>query len=154
MRNTGGMLMTGKNRSTCRKTCPPATLTTRSPTKTELVSNPCLRGENSATVCLRLGTALDCVFPHLKQELPAIFWSPFSGKTVKETCFAMSIKDSWVQKFKEITLLIWMKFLSEHFASFMSDFTSQSTEGDRVYYSWVFRGLQFKDSRMWRRVNE
>jgi len=28
----------------------------------------------------------------------------------------------------------------------MSDFTSQSTEGDRVYYSWVFRGLQVKDS--------
>jgi hypothetical protein len=44
----------------------PATLPTRSPTKTELVSNPYLLGEKSATICLRLGTALDSIFPHFK----------------------------------------------------------------------------------------
>jgi hypothetical protein len=58
--------MAGKNRSTFRKTCPPATLPTRIRTKTELVSNPCVLGEESVTISLRLGTALDSIFPHLK----------------------------------------------------------------------------------------
>jgi len=62
MRNICWMVTTGKNRSTCRKTCPPATLPTGSPTETELGSNLFLRGENSSNICLRLGTALDSVY--------------------------------------------------------------------------------------------
>jgi hypothetical protein len=63
-----------------------ATLPTRSPTKTELGSNTCLRGEKSTTNCLRLGTTLDSVH--------AIFYSPSAGKRVKEPYLARSIKDS------------------------------------------------------------
>jgi hypothetical protein len=56
--NTGGMKLTGKNRSTRGKTCPSATLPTTNPTRTDPGSNPGLRGERPATNSLSHGTAL------------------------------------------------------------------------------------------------
>jgi len=41
----GGMTLTGKNLSTGWETCHGATLYTKNPTRTDLVLNPCLRGE-------------------------------------------------------------------------------------------------------------
>jgi hypothetical protein len=43
------MKLTGENRSTGRKTCPSATLSTTNPTWTDLGLNPGLRGERPAT---------------------------------------------------------------------------------------------------------
>ena len=51
------MKLTGQNRSTRRKTCPSATLSTINPTWTEPGSNPGLRGERLATNRLSHGTA-------------------------------------------------------------------------------------------------
>jgi hypothetical protein len=41
----GGMILTGGNRRTRRKTCPSATLSTTNPTWTNLGANPSRRGE-------------------------------------------------------------------------------------------------------------
>ena len=53
----GGMKLTVENRSTRRKTCSIATLSTTNPTWTGLRSNPGLRGERSATNRLSHGMA-------------------------------------------------------------------------------------------------
>jgi hypothetical protein len=53
------MKLTGENRSTRRKTCPSATLSTTNPTWTDPGSNPGLRGERLATNRLSNGTACD-----------------------------------------------------------------------------------------------
>jgi hypothetical protein len=55
--STGGMKLTGENRSTRRKTCPSAMLSTTNPTWTEPGSIPGLRGERPATNRLSHGTA-------------------------------------------------------------------------------------------------
>jgi hypothetical protein len=51
------MKLTGENRSTLRKTCPTATLSTTNPTWTDPGSNPGLRCERPATNRQRRGTA-------------------------------------------------------------------------------------------------
>jgi hypothetical protein len=48
-RSTGGIILTGENQSTRRKTCHSATLSTTNPIWTEPGSNPGLRGERPAT---------------------------------------------------------------------------------------------------------
>jgi hypothetical protein len=53
------MKLTRENRSTRRKTCPSATLSTTNPTLTDPGSNPGLRGERPATNRLSHGTAED-----------------------------------------------------------------------------------------------
>jgi hypothetical protein len=55
------MKLTGENRSTRRKTCPSATLSTTNPTWTDPGSNPDLRGERPATNRLSHGTAISSV---------------------------------------------------------------------------------------------
>jgi hypothetical protein len=52
------MKLTGENRSTRRKTCPSATLSTTNPTWTDPGSNPGLRGERPAANSLSHGTAV------------------------------------------------------------------------------------------------
>jgi hypothetical protein len=52
----GGMILTGENRRTPRKTCPSATLSTTNLTWIDLGANPCLRGEMPATNDLSHGT--------------------------------------------------------------------------------------------------
>jgi hypothetical protein len=54
----GGMILTGENRGTRRKTCPSATLSTTNPTWIDPGANPGLRGERPATNDLSHGTAL------------------------------------------------------------------------------------------------
>jgi hypothetical protein len=56
--STGGMKLTGENRSTRWKTCPSATLSTTNPTWTDPGSKPGLRGGRQATNRLSHGTAL------------------------------------------------------------------------------------------------
>ena len=51
------MKLTVENRSTRRKTCPSATLSTTNHTWTDPESNPDLRGERPATYHLNHGTA-------------------------------------------------------------------------------------------------
>jgi hypothetical protein len=51
------MKLTGENRSTRRKTCPSATLSTTNPTWTDPGSNPGLSGERPVTNRLSHGTA-------------------------------------------------------------------------------------------------
>jgi hypothetical protein len=57
MEDNGGMILTGDNRRTRRKTCPIATFSTTNPTWVDLDANPRLRGERSATNRLNHGTA-------------------------------------------------------------------------------------------------
>jgi hypothetical protein len=54
----GGMILTGKNRRTRRKTCPSATLSTINPTWSDPAANPELRCERPATDDLNHGMAL------------------------------------------------------------------------------------------------
>jgi hypothetical protein len=54
----GGMILTGNNGRTRRKTCPSATLSTTNPIKIDQGANPGLRGERSATNDLNHDTAL------------------------------------------------------------------------------------------------
>jgi hypothetical protein len=56
--STGGMKLTGENRSTRRKYCLSATLFTTNPTWTDPGSNPSLRGERPATNRLSHDTAM------------------------------------------------------------------------------------------------
>jgi hypothetical protein len=53
------MKLTGENRSTQKKTCPIATLSTTNPTWTDPGSNPGLRGGRPAANRLSHGTALN-----------------------------------------------------------------------------------------------
>jgi hypothetical protein len=55
--SSGGMILTGENRNTSRKTCPRATSYTINPTRTDLGANPGPRGEKSITNRLTYGTA-------------------------------------------------------------------------------------------------
>jgi hypothetical protein len=57
-RRDGGMILTGENRRTRRKTCPSATLSSTNPTWIDPGANPGLRGERPATNDLSHGTAL------------------------------------------------------------------------------------------------
>jgi hypothetical protein len=52
-----GMILTGKNRRTRRKTCPSATLSTTNPTWVDSGANQGLRGERAATNYLSHNTA-------------------------------------------------------------------------------------------------
>jgi hypothetical protein len=58
LESEGGMILTGENRRTRRKTCPSATLSTTNPTWIVPGANPGLRGERPATDDLSHGTAL------------------------------------------------------------------------------------------------
>jgi hypothetical protein len=49
LESDGGIILTGENRSTRRKTCPSATLSTTNPTRIDPGANPGLRGERPAT---------------------------------------------------------------------------------------------------------
>jgi hypothetical protein len=60
LESNGGMILTGENRRTLRKTCPSDALSTTNPTWIDLGANPGLRGERSAANDLSHGTA----FPH------------------------------------------------------------------------------------------
>jgi hypothetical protein len=55
----GGMILTGKNGRTRRKTCLGATLSPTNPTWIHLCANPYLRSERPETNCLIHGTARD-----------------------------------------------------------------------------------------------
>jgi hypothetical protein len=57
MESHGGMILTGENRRTRRKTCPSATFSTTNPTWTSQGANPGLCGEMLATNCLSHDTA-------------------------------------------------------------------------------------------------
>jgi len=57
LESDGGMILTGENRRTRRKTCPSATLSTTNPTWIDPGANPGLRGERPATNDLSHGTA-------------------------------------------------------------------------------------------------
>jgi hypothetical protein len=56
LESDGGMILTGKNRRTRRKTCPSATLSATNPTWIDPGANPGLRGERPATNDLSHGT--------------------------------------------------------------------------------------------------
>jgi hypothetical protein len=58
LESDGGMILTGENRRTQRKTCPSATSSTTNPTWTDPGANPGLRGERPATNDLNHDTAL------------------------------------------------------------------------------------------------
>jgi hypothetical protein len=57
LESDGGIILTGENRRTRRKTCPSATLSTTNPTWIQPVANPSLRGEWPATNDLSHDTA-------------------------------------------------------------------------------------------------
>jgi hypothetical protein len=57
LESDGGMILTGENRRTRRKTCPSATLSTTNPTWIDPGTNPGLRGERRATDDLSHRTA-------------------------------------------------------------------------------------------------
>jgi hypothetical protein len=62
LESDGGMILTGENRRTRRKTCPSATFYTTNPTWIDPGANPVLRGERPATKDLNHGTALMPVY--------------------------------------------------------------------------------------------
>jgi hypothetical protein len=57
LESDGGMILTGENRRTRRKTCPSVTLSTTNPTWIDPGANRGLRGERPATNDLNHGTA-------------------------------------------------------------------------------------------------
>jgi hypothetical protein len=57
MESDGGMILTGENRRTRKKTCPSATLSTTNPIWTDPCAKPGLRVDKPATNCLSHGTA-------------------------------------------------------------------------------------------------
>jgi hypothetical protein len=59
LESDGGMILTGENRTTRRKTCPSATLSTTNPTWIDPGANPGLRGKRPATNHLS-HTSWDC----------------------------------------------------------------------------------------------
>jgi hypothetical protein len=58
LESDGGMILTGENRRTRRKTCPSATLSATNPTWIDPGVNPGLRGERPATNDLNHGTVV------------------------------------------------------------------------------------------------
>jgi hypothetical protein len=58
LESDGGMILTGENHRTRRKTCPSATLSTTNPTWIDPGVNPGLRGERPATDDLSHGTVI------------------------------------------------------------------------------------------------
>jgi hypothetical protein len=90
LESDGGMILTGENRRTGRKTCPSATLSTTNPTWIEPGANPGLRVERSATNDLRHGMALlitielpmlDGNFPDLEVEGVPFKTQPSQSRT-------------------------------------------------------------------------
>jgi hypothetical protein len=61
LESDGGIILTGENRRTRRKTCPSATLSTTNPTWTDQGANPGLLGDRPATNDLSHGTVTTCV---------------------------------------------------------------------------------------------
>jgi hypothetical protein len=72
LESDGGMILTGKNRKTRRKTCLSATLSTTNPTRIDPGGNPGLRGERPATNDLSHGTATGGVAPVYKLRITYI----------------------------------------------------------------------------------
>jgi hypothetical protein len=66
LESDGGMILTGENRRTRRKTCPSATLPTTNPTWIFPGANPGLRGDSPATNHLSHGTAICVTYSELK----------------------------------------------------------------------------------------
>jgi hypothetical protein len=58
LESDGGMILTGENRRTRRKTCPSATLSSINPAWIDTGANPGLRGVRPATNDLSQGTAI------------------------------------------------------------------------------------------------
>jgi hypothetical protein len=69
LESDGGMILTGGNQRTRRKTCPSATLSTTDPTWIDPGVNPGLRGERPAANDLSHGTAS---FPLILQADSAV----------------------------------------------------------------------------------
>jgi hypothetical protein len=65
LESDGGMILTGENRRTWRKTCPSATSSTTNPTWIDPGANPALRGGRPATNRLNHGTALSVYLFHM-----------------------------------------------------------------------------------------
>jgi hypothetical protein len=75
LESDGGMILTGENRRTRRKTCPSATLSTTNPTWTDLGANPGLRGEGPVTNDLSHGTAVTtCYISNQYSDWPQTGW--------------------------------------------------------------------------------
>jgi hypothetical protein len=68
LESDGGMILTGENRRTRRKTCLSAASSITNTTWIDPGSNPDLRGESSATNDLSYGTAVDDMLLHFKLE--------------------------------------------------------------------------------------
>jgi hypothetical protein len=79
MESHGGMIWTGENRRTRRKTCPSATLSTTNHTWSEPGANPDLRGKRPVTNRLSYGTAT------LTSYLLLFFFAD-QGNTVGRRC--------------------------------------------------------------------
>jgi hypothetical protein len=72
LESDGGMILTGENRRTQRKTCPIATLSTTNPTWIDPGANPGLRGERPATNDLSHGTAVIRVSMELVSDVSGV----------------------------------------------------------------------------------
>ena len=72
------MKLKGENRSTGRKPCPSATLSTTNTTRTDPRSNPGLRGERPATNRLSRSTANASVLAVVFTVYDALFLKPSS----------------------------------------------------------------------------
>jgi hypothetical protein len=75
--NDGGMILTGENRKTRRKTCPSAPFSNTNPTLIDPGANPGLRGERPATNRLSHGvwvsSATTCERVMIEFRLPLLF---------------------------------------------------------------------------------
>jgi hypothetical protein len=97
MESHGGIILTGENRRTRRKTCPTDTLSTTNPTWTDPGANCGLRGGRPATNHLSHGTAhvevyvrrffsvpVSSIFEHMELEL-FLHWLSLSKLRVKKS---------------------------------------------------------------------
>jgi hypothetical protein len=66
LESDGGIILTGENRITRRKTCPSTTLSTTNPAWIDPGPNPSLRGERPETNDLSHGAALESVLIRLR----------------------------------------------------------------------------------------
>jgi hypothetical protein len=86
LESDGGMILTGENRRTRRKTCPSATLFTINPTWIDPGANPDLRGKRPATNDLSHGTALfyplTVTFPKLAVILRPLYTIEINAREV------------------------------------------------------------------------
>jgi hypothetical protein len=74
LESDGGMILTGENRRTRRKTCPSATLSTTNPTWIDPGTNSGLRCERTATNDLSHGTALPLAYWNVKIKIYQFAW--------------------------------------------------------------------------------